>query len=575
MLAAALSSILPQRRALDFGPLSDFWYNPVGQTSSAGIIVKPDNAMQVATVFGCIRLLSEILGMLDIKIYEVGDEEDVHETPAPDHYLWETLFRRPNPWQTPMEWEEMGMAHLCLRGIFLNQIKLNQDGQIELWPLNPDRMAFELLPNGTIKYIYQPKVGQKVIFGPGEIFAVRGMTLDGVTGVSVLEYARHAVGAAIAQETHGASLFKNGGLPTFWIGRPQGSKFTPEAQRTFRQGWRRIHGGADNAGNPPILIDGMELHELGLTNRDSQWLESRQFQGLEICRFFRVPPHMLGFSDQHPKATVEQQSIEFVRYTLGTWATRWEQAIRRDLIDEPKKYRAKINLDDLQRGDMMSRFTAYNVGVQGGWLLANEVRRAEGKNPIEGGDQPRFPANMQPAGGGPDWNEQGGQPGKGKPKGKGSGESGQGSEEDPTAYEKRKQKKQKKAEGRRRMAEDSFRPLLADAAGRIAAAELHALAPRAAKAAADRVAWQQFVFAAAEKQFDYMHKAVAPIAAAWCRQTGELINNTIPEADGAAPFGWEEILSPAADVPKILQRWQTERAGAILKRLEGVFFNAL
>ncbi len=573
MLARALSTFIPERKSYtDFGPLSDFWYNPVGTSSSAGVWVKPDNAMGVAAAFACIRLLSEILGALDVKVFEI---DGARETPAPDHYLWDVLYKKPNRWQTPMEWEEMGMAHLLLRGNFLNRILVNEDGQIELLPLNPDRVEIRQLANRAIQYIYQPKLGQKVIYSAAEIFHVRGMSLDGVTGVSVLEYAKNAVGLAIASETHGAGLFKGGLVPPIWISRPQGSKFSDEAKRNFRQGWRRLHGGAENSVNPPILQDGMEIHELGLSHRDAQWLESRNFQAVEICRFFRVPPHMIGITDPSPKANVEQMSIEFVRYTLGPWACRWCQSIDRDLIDDREKFRAKINLDDLQKASMTDRYSANNVAIQGGWKTVNEVRASEGLDPVEGGDTPRFPANMQPAGGGPDWDQQGGQPGRGspveKPKKPPVVPTEEEEEAEPSKPQKRRDdEKRRKRQGKKQKAGAAFGILLDDAAARLAAAEIARLERSAHRAADDPLKWRAFVASACEEHFTYVAKVLFPIAMAWRQQTGLGIeinpHDIYPSASA--------LLAPGADVPAILSGWRAERAAAIAAALRAAFFAA-
>jgi HK97 family phage portal protein len=557
--------LIPGRGAADYGPLADFWYNPVGSVSSAGIAVKPDNALAVSTVFACIRLLGEGLGSLPWRVHKRDAADSRRKELALDHYLWPTLHDRPNRWQTPIEWREMVVAHICLRGNSYNRIIVNEVGETELIPLNPDRVKVEQLPNRYLRYVWQPQNGEKQTLGPGDVFHIRGLTLDGITGVSVLEFARNAVGSAIAQETHGAALFKNGGLPTFWIKRPRESgKFTPDARRNFRAGWRKLHGGAENAGNPPILEDGMELHELGLTNRDSQWIESRAVQAEEICRFFRVNPHLVGLRAAEAVGTVEQQSIEFVVYTLSPWAVRLEQAANRDLLDDPKTYYTKIALDGLLRGDMLSRYQAHNVAIQGGWELVNEAREKEDRNPIEGGDTPRYPSNMQPAGGGPDWNEQGGQPGKGKPQAKPKQEdqaSGDEEDESPTAYERRRKEK----------AEAAFGPLLEDAAGRIAAMEIRGLARRADKAAEDRTRWNQWAAGIYDGVADCTRRILAPIASAWLGATGETIDVA---AIAAEIIRAANPIFDAADVSTVLTRWETTRPAEVLTILRKGFFDA-
>ena len=559
MIATALLSILPGRLAGPPGPLDDFWYHPVGSISSAGIAVKPDNAMAVSAVYGCIRLLRESLGSLPFRVYRrTGD--NAKET-APDNYLWKVLHDRPNGWQTPMEWREMGVAHLCLRGNFYCEIIGAGDG-MQLIPLNPDRMTVTQSKNARVTYHYRLSSGEPKSYDQDGIFHVRGLSMNGLIGVSVLEYARHAVGLAIAQETHGASLFKNGGLPTFWISRPAERKFTPEAQSNFRRGWRAVHAGPENAGNPPILQDGMELHELGLTNRDSQWIEARGFGAEEICRFFGVSPHMIGVKTTAPLGSIEQQSLEFVIYTLGPLATRWEQAANRDLVADPEEYYTKIVLDGLLRGDMKSRYEAHNMSLQGGWRTVNKVRSLEDENPVEGGDTPLRPLNMQPLGGGPDQNEQGGQPGKGQPKPK---QPAAESDEEPTAFEKRKQKK--------RSAEAAFAVLLDEAAARIAAAEIHGLSARTDRAAEDRNKWDTWATAFYAKHNSYVIKTLDPICAAWLAAT-EIAHS--PESLVSWLYVAAGVLdNSVADVQTMLETWKTTRAATLANQLKARFFDEM
>lgn len=546
MLAKVLSSLLPGRHAKTYWPLDDFWYKPVGSPSSAGIVVKPDTAMAVSTVFACIRLLGESLGSLPWRVYQRDANDPRKSTVAQDHALWSVLHTRPNRWQSPIEFREMAVAHVCLRGNFYARGIISASGSLELQPLNPDCVVPDLQENGSVRYQWRRPGRPPVMLNEGEVFHVRGMTLDGVTGVSVLEYARHAVGSAIAQETHGASLFKNGGLPTFWISRPPGQRFTPEARKNFRASWRQLHGGAENAGNPPILEDGMELKELGLTNRDSQWIESRGFSAEEICRFFRVPAHLVGLKAAAAQGTVEQQGIEYVVYTVAPWAIRFEQAAQRDLFDEDTPYFNKLVLDGLLRGDQKSRYESYNIGVQGAWLTINEVRELEDRNPIEGGDTPRFPTNMQPAGGGPDRNEQGGQPGKGRPK----APAPDSVEEDdsPTAYEKR-----------RGNSTAAFGPLVDDAARRIAAAEISGLKPRAGKAEDDRPRFDKWASGFYQRHHAYALQVVTPLVEAWTEAVGFGPLAAEVAADVAAMPGAID----ADDVLALIDTWATTRAAEV------------
>ncbi len=576
-LASNLRSLLPAPRASATpGPLDPFWYQPAQMPGPSGIVVKPDNGMKVGPAYACIRVLRECLGSLPWKTYErlPGQDDQEDNRPDPDHYLWPILLRRPNSWQTPIEFKEMGVTHVCLRGNFYAHIEPSPDQEFALRPLNPDKMQVDQLPDWSLRYTYSPKPGIKEIYPAAEIFHVRGLSLNGITGVSVLEYASLTMGLSIAQQTHGASLFRNGGLPTFWIKRPQGVKWTKDAIRNFRSGWKKLHAGPENAGNPPILQDGMELHELSLTNRDSQWLESLAFNAVDICRFFGVPPHMIGIHGQEP-ADIEQTGIEFVRFTLHPLACRFEQAADRDLLIDPETHYTRFHLDELQRGSMLNRYSAHNIGVQGGWKLPNEVRREEGLNPIEGGDEPRFPMNMQPAGGGPDWNEQGGPPGKGKKKPKKRAASREQDEEDDDLPGGRKDDDGQAMDGDKDYArlKAGFQPILEDAAQRIAAAEIRTLSARAVHAESDRAkysAWAVDYFAGERRKF--VHRVLNPLLIGWGREIA------LPESLFAMPAE----LAEAPKVSALLYTWELQknsssvpisvRAHQILAQLSAAFF---
>ncbi len=556
MIVEAISNMLPGRQAasLDRDPLSNFWYGPVETATPAGIDVTPDNALRVSAVYGCIRILREALGHLPFLVYErTGDDS---REKATDNSLWKVLHDRPNRWQTPMAWKEMGVSHLMLRGNFYNVIKFGGE-DMELWPLNPDRVTVKQTSGGDLIYTYRNKLGDLIEYEQDDIYHVMGQSLNGITGVGPIEYARNTIGSTIAQETHGASLFKNGGLPAFWIYRPLERKWTKEAQGNFRRGWRRMHGGSENAGNPPIMADGMELRELKLNNRDSQWMESRGLSAEEICRFFGISPHMIGVRSTAPKGDTEQKALEFLMYTLTPLAARFEQAANASLILDREKYFTKFNLDALRRADTKSRHEAHNIAVQGGWKSINEVRALEDLNPVEGGNEVLRPLNMQPAGGGPDENEQGGQPGKGIPK---------PPQEPQSAAEDAKKK--------RRKAEAPFAILLDEAAERIAAAEIKAVSVRADRAGEDHEKWCRWLIDVYKKHRIYTKKTLAPLCEAWSigKSTIQLPDYAAALCCGPVP-AYHPLTNPHTDVPALLETWKTTRAGELAAILKEVFFN--
>ena len=304
----------------------------------------------------------------------------------------------------------------------------------------------------------------------------------------------------------------------------------------------------------------MELHELGLTNRDSQWIEARGFSAEEICRFFGVHPHMIGVKSSAPLGSIEQQSLEFVLYTLGPLAVRFEQAANRDLLEDPETFYTKIVLDALLRADLKSRYEAHNISVQGGWGLINEVREIEDRNPIEGGDEPRFPMNMQPAGGSPDEREQGGQPGKGLPKAEPA--------ELPPPEETKVEPVELTAHEQLRL---TFEILLREAASRVASYEIQYLEERITWGRQDRPRWNDRTLKFySTKLPGYITKTITPICLAWKAQTGVLRDavsiGRVIISQGPGAF------DPDRDPADLLEEWKQTRAGEHGDRLCDLFF---
>jgi HK97 family phage portal protein len=508
-------------------PGDDFWYrNPPGLPTSSGIQVTCDNGLRVSAVFACVRVLAETFASLPCRLYERMDGERKRQ--ARDHWLWPVLHDQPNPWQTSFEWREMGMAHLALRGNFYNRIWQSPD-RVSLIPLNPDRVRPEQVSTQRIVYHWRPPSGAEEIIEADRMFHVRGLSLDGLTGISILDYARNSIGLSIAQETHGASQFRNGALPAFWIKRPKESgKWTPDARINFRSAWRAVHAGPENAGNPPILEEGMSLEELGLTNEDSQWIESRGFQVVEICRFFRVPPHLVAELTRATFSNIEQQSLEFVIYTMAPWAIRFEQAAGRDLLDATDPFFVKLVLDGLVRGDIATRYAAYNTGIQAGFLTRNEVRALEDLDPIDGGDEALRPLNMAPA----------------------SGDAGEET-------------------GRQTEAEEALEPFLRDAASRIAAAEIRGLQSRIAKAATDLDRWRSWVEAFYAEHAGYAAKVLGPLADAWTTMTGNPVS--AHAVANAITIRARQIMQETDDPAAAFARSRLDRDQTLFRALQGAF----
>lgn len=377
------------------GPLDDFWYEPIGTANPAGIRVTPESALRVTAVMACIRVLSETMASLPLFVFR--QRSDGGKEKAKDHALYNLLHTRrgmPNRWQTAVEFREMMNAHLCLRGNAYAEILPGRRGGVgELIPLHPDRMEAEQLDNRRIRYtLRNPFGGDERRLTQDQVFHIRGISSDGITGLSPIQHASAAVGLATATEAHGSSLFKNGARPGVILEHP--GKIDQDASRRLRTDWESLHRGPYKAHRTAVLEGGMKAHELGMTSEDAQFLETRKFQVLEICRIFRVPPHLVYDLERATFSNIENQSIDFVQYGLVPWLTRWEAAISRSLIADDEEFFAEHVLEGLLRGNTNDRFASYAVARQWGWMSINEIRERENLNPIEDGDDHLQPMNM-------------------------------------------------------------------------------------------------------------------------------------------------------------------------------------
>lgn len=362
-------------------PTSDFWYNSIGQRSSSGTMVTPERSLQVSAVMGCVKVLSETMASLPVMMYERG--ADGSKKKRQDLPLYNLLHRVPNSWQTSFEYWEWVMACMCLRGNAYSFKPFSGRGVTgELVPIHPDRVRVEVTDSGRIMYIVRDGLaGREDRYGQEEIFHIRGLSLDGLIGVSPIQYARNTIGLASDAEEYGAGLFGNRAQPGGILKSPTALNETQK--QALRESWsvqsQRGHGTA-------VLTNGMEWQQLGLTNEDAQFLETRKYQRSEIASIYRVPPHLIADLERATFSNIEHQDIGFAKHTIRPWCVRIEQAIWRDLIGD-ERYYVEFLIDGLMRGDIASRYSAYQIAVaQGGWLSRNEVRALENMDPVDGLD---------------------------------------------------------------------------------------------------------------------------------------------------------------------------------------------
>lgn len=288
---------------------------------------------------------------------------------------------------TSFVFRETLMSHLLLWGNAYAQIIRDSRGRVlSLHPLLPDKMTVDRAANGEIFYQYHSGQGA-VILQRGEVLHIPGLVFNGLVGYSPIAMAKNAIGMALATEEYGARFFANGANPGGVLEHPG---IVKDPARV-RDSWNSVYQGSNNAHRVAVLEEGMSFKSIGIPPEQAQFLETRKFQLNEIARIFRVPPHMVGDLEKSSFSNIEQQSLEFVKYTLDPWVVRWEQAMQKAVLlpSEKPDYFIKFNLDGLLRGDYQSRMNGYAVGRQNGWLSANDIRELEDLNRISeefGGD---------------------------------------------------------------------------------------------------------------------------------------------------------------------------------------------
>ena len=377
----------PQNRTI--GSNYSFFF---GGTTS-GKPVNEHTAMQMTAVYSCVRILAEAAAGLPLHLYKYTDSGGKEK--ALSHPLYFLLHDEPNPEMSSFVFRETLMTHLLLWGNAYAQIIRNGKGEvIALYPLMPNRMSVDRDSSGALYYTYTkysdeaPTMkGMTGTLRPSDVFHIPGLGFDGLVGYSPIAMAKNAIGMAIACEEYGAKFFANGAAPGGVLEHPG----TIKDPQKVRDSWNAAYQGSSNSHRVAVLEEGMKYQPIGISSEQAQFLETRKFQINEIARIFRVPPHMVGDLEKSSFSNIEQQSLEFVKYTLDPWVVRWEQALQKALLlpQEKNEYFIKLNVDGLLRGDYASRMNGYAVGRQNGWLSANDIREMEDQNPIpeeDGGD---------------------------------------------------------------------------------------------------------------------------------------------------------------------------------------------
>lgn len=377
----------------NFDPPMQGWASPpegwIGRSSS-GETVTHDSAMAVGVIFRCVALLGGIVAGMPLITYRSDGTTTARATDRPEYAL---LHDAPMPDMTAFIWGETGMGHALLRGNWYSEI-IRDDylGLTGLKLLPPHRVTPRLI-DGERRYDYRQPTGEMIRLAPREVLHIPGLGYDGLQGYSMLSLMRDDVGLYRAAHSYGSNVYRNNARPAVVLQHP---KSIPAAvQERLAAQMDRLRG-SSNAGKTIVLEDDMRFETLGMSLEDAQFTATRQFQVGELSRWFGVPPHMVGDVSGSTSwgSGIEQQTIGFLRFTADSWLSRIEQQIKLQLFGGYPDLKAEFLRESLLKADTLTRFTAYNVAVNTGWLLRSEVREKENLNPIEGLDEPVLPVNI-------------------------------------------------------------------------------------------------------------------------------------------------------------------------------------
>lgn len=366
-----------------------------GAGTKSGVAVSTENAMTVSTVYACVRILSEGVAMLPVKLYRKtanGREE------AADHPVARLLKEQPNKNQTSFEWREMMQGHLCLRGNAYSRITRDaRNNIIALDPIHPTRIQPYWTAQGEIAYQIAGEPQKR----PEEILHLRALSTNGLAGISPITLMRETVGLALAIQNHASGSFANGNKFPGILKTPQ--SLQPKQVQELRDAWDSQRSG-DNGAKVPILYGGLDWVSVGMNNTDAEMIASGVFQRKDIAEAFRIPLVMISHGDKASTyASVEQFMLSYVNLTLQPWLERWEQRLNLSLLTEQEKREGlyfKFNLKALLRGDAKSRAEFYRLMREMRAITINEIREGEEMNdfPDNIGDNPREGFNGQGGG---------------------------------------------------------------------------------------------------------------------------------------------------------------------------------
>lgn len=368
-----------------------------GGSTSSGVSVSPESALSVGAVFACVRVLSEDVAKLPLGLYRrrSGGGSDK----VTDHRLYSLLHDAPNEVQTAFEFREMMQAHLALRGnayAFVNRVKVGRSERVhELIPIHPDRVEPVRGADGvTVRYRVRTGAREVTEYGPDRVLHLRGLSSDGLVGLSPVALAKEAIGLAAAAERHGGAFFKNGAKPGLVVTHKE--ELSEVGHKNLRESIEAAVTGS-NLFRVLLLEEDMKATAVGLNHADAQYIESRKFQVPEIARWYRMPLHKIQDLERSTNNNIEHQGLEYLTDTLQPWLVRWEQRMNLSLLTPEERAGGlffKFNAKGYLRGSVQAQTQHYKDMWGIGVYSINDIRELEDLNPVEGGDIRLVPLNM-------------------------------------------------------------------------------------------------------------------------------------------------------------------------------------
>ncbi|HUT92357.1 MAG TPA: phage portal protein [Thermoguttaceae bacterium] len=369
-----------------------------GDESDSGINMSTDKALSYAPVLQAITVLAGDVAQLPLDLHKRTDERNKEKDR--EHPSFRVARRRANPFMSAATFRETMMVYVLLHGNGVAEIEKTTGGTVKgLWPLMPHRTSREIDDAGNVWYV--TRIGKEpgarpVRLRPEKVVHISNFGSDGTWGYSTLELARNSWGLGLAGEKYANRYFKNNGMPSGTIKHPGHLEET--AYKRLRRDWKEMHEGLDNAARVAILEEGAEYAPLAFNHKDSQWLESRQFQRTDVASWFNLPPHKVGDLEHATFTNIEEQNRSYLDMSLMRWLVKWQDEYDYKLLSDKEKeadsHFFEFNVDALLRGDIEKRYAAYAIGIQNRIWNPNEVRAKENANTYEGGDEYIVPLNM-------------------------------------------------------------------------------------------------------------------------------------------------------------------------------------